>query len=404
MANELRKISEDELQEILKKHEEWRGSFGGIGEKADLRGADLRGADLRGAKLSYSDLSGADLTEANLNRADLSYANLAGADLSYAGLTGANFFGASFFEADLTGAKLSSSDLSGAQLLSTKLIGANLVLTKFNETLIERVDFTGAKLNLLSLQGVKFGSIKSWENASFKQVTVDQEVYNTIPYNLKEKYKDTLVVSNVIVDKEGVKASFEFPKHLRTACEQYLMYFGEFLKDLGTSADVTVRKKGQETLFSVIPEKQEKALEKIKDALSFYIGLTIVPEDEIHIEQTEDLRQQISLSRLKAEYHDLKKKIESNDAENAALQIAVNALQDNVKMSKEALSAVILLSFKSIEKQGKKEDSEKFLEDAIKLTKLRLPGVEIDLPKVVEQSRRLLHLDKKPSTRKKKVK
>ncbi|HAA8027502.1 TPA_asm: hypothetical protein GHM16_15525, partial [Listeria monocytogenes] len=68
----------------------------GYGERADLRGANLRHADLRRADLSganlrhadlrRADLSGANLRHADLRRADLSYANLSYADLSYANL------------------------------------------------------------------------------------------------------------------------------------------------------------------------------------------------------------------------------------------------------------------------------------------------------------------------------
>jgi len=70
-------------------------------EKADLRGAYLRGADLRGANLRGADLGGA-----NLYGADLGGANLYGADLRGAYLGGANLGGADLRGADLYGAYL----------------------------------------------------------------------------------------------------------------------------------------------------------------------------------------------------------------------------------------------------------------------------------------------------------
>lgn len=73
----MKKITQDELNNILKDHKKWLSvAYGGI--RADLRGADLSGADLSGANLS-----GADLSIANLRGADLSVANLRGADLNY---------------------------------------------------------------------------------------------------------------------------------------------------------------------------------------------------------------------------------------------------------------------------------------------------------------------------------
>ena len=57
------KISAKKLQEIIKSHGRWLRNEEG-GERANLRGANLRGADL-----SSANLSGADLSRANLRGA-----------------------------------------------------------------------------------------------------------------------------------------------------------------------------------------------------------------------------------------------------------------------------------------------------------------------------------------------
>lgn len=85
----MRKISEQELKDILDKHGKWLRNEEG-GEKADLSYTDLRSANLRSANLSYADLSSADLRSANLSWANLSWANLELADLSWANLSSAN--------------------------------------------------------------------------------------------------------------------------------------------------------------------------------------------------------------------------------------------------------------------------------------------------------------------------
>ena len=97
----MRNITEEELNEILRKHELWLNGKDG-GKRANLCGANLRRANLIGANLFIANLSGADLSEANLRGADLS-----GADLS-----GANLSGANLIEADLSEANLSGADLS----------------------------------------------------------------------------------------------------------------------------------------------------------------------------------------------------------------------------------------------------------------------------------------------------
>lgn len=98
-----------DIKLILEKHAKWiRGEDGG--ERADLRGANLRGANLRNADLYGANLRGADLCDANLRGAnlrdaDLYGANLCNADLCDADLCGADLYGADLCGADLCGAK-----------------------------------------------------------------------------------------------------------------------------------------------------------------------------------------------------------------------------------------------------------------------------------------------------------
>ena len=92
-------MDNEKLKEILERHRKWLNDEDG-GERANLRGANLRGVNLRGADLREADLRGADLREANLRGADLRGADLRGVNLRGADLRGANLRGA-----DLRGAK-----------------------------------------------------------------------------------------------------------------------------------------------------------------------------------------------------------------------------------------------------------------------------------------------------------
>lgn len=90
-------MDKEKLEKILEKHKLW--VFGEGGEKANLKGADLREANLRGADLCEANLLGADLRgsclrEANLRGANLRGANLRGADLYDVNFEGTNLEGA----------------------------------------------------------------------------------------------------------------------------------------------------------------------------------------------------------------------------------------------------------------------------------------------------------------------
>ena len=105
-------MKKNELDKIIKLHKKWLINKD-VGERADLRGADLRRADLRRANLrganltranlSGTDLSGANLNCANLSGADLTCTNLSGFDLNCTDLRGANLRGANLTRANLSG-------------------------------------------------------------------------------------------------------------------------------------------------------------------------------------------------------------------------------------------------------------------------------------------------------------
>ena len=62
----MKKITREELDQVLQHHKLWLDSDGANGKLADLQGADLQGANLQGANLH-----GAALQSTNLRSADL---------------------------------------------------------------------------------------------------------------------------------------------------------------------------------------------------------------------------------------------------------------------------------------------------------------------------------------------
>ena len=96
----MRKLTQEELNEIIRLHGMWVHSEEG-GVHANLCYVDLNGAVLNGADLRYANLSDATLIGADLNGADLRYANLSDADLRYANLIGADLTCADLHGADL---------------------------------------------------------------------------------------------------------------------------------------------------------------------------------------------------------------------------------------------------------------------------------------------------------------
>lgn len=118
----MKKITQEELKEILAAHKLWLESSRKRGKRAHLLRADLRRAKLEGA---------------NLQEANLRYANLQGADLR-----GANLFEADLYSADLRDANLQEAELRWARLVWTNMCGAIIPLSIRN-----CVSFYGTKFS-----------------------------------------------------------------------------------------------------------------------------------------------------------------------------------------------------------------------------------------------------------------
>ena len=121
-----RKVTPDELREVLNRHKQWIDTDEEEGERADLREADLQGANLQGADLREADLREAYLQEADLQGADLREAYLREAYLQGADLREADLREAYLREADLRRAYLQGANLRRAYLQGANLQGADL--------------------------------------------------------------------------------------------------------------------------------------------------------------------------------------------------------------------------------------------------------------------------------------
>jgi hypothetical protein len=151
----MRKITEQELKEILEKHLKWfKGEEGG--ERADLSNADLSYTNLENANLYKADLSNADLSNAVLSNANLRYANLSNAslykvDLSNADLSNANLFNVDLYKANLENANLFNVDLSNANLSNAVLSNADLRYANLSDASLYNANLYNVNLENVNL-------------------------------------------------------------------------------------------------------------------------------------------------------------------------------------------------------------------------------------------------------------
>ena len=127
----LRKMTQQEVDEMRKKHEAWLAGGEKEGEKADFSHADLRGLSLKNADLRFANLEGADLTAVRANYAKFDDCTADGACFAEARLTGASFAGASLWRASFEGATINFVSFAEADLTRANLVDAVTGGTKF---------------------------------------------------------------------------------------------------------------------------------------------------------------------------------------------------------------------------------------------------------------------------------
>lgn len=144
------------------------------------------------------------------------------------------------------------------------------------------------------------------------------------------------------VDSDSLIAYFDFPAAVRTPCEQYLLYFVEFLADIGVDAKADLRHEMGRVLFAVTPQTSGDALIRIKEALEVYLNLptaTIVGDvDAISDMRIQQLRANVShlqgqLMLAGAIVQAKDKSIESMEATILSLRktLAGNVMGDSLK-------------------------------------------------------------------------
>src|SRR6185312_253217 len=119
------------------------------------------------------------------------------------------------------------------------------------------------------------------------------------------------------MDKENLVTYFAFPDQIRIACKQYLVYFAQFLLDLGIEAETEIKEQVGKTLFKIVPADKNTALDKIKEALEIYLNAPGAPNSEFDIIQNADvsvMQWQANVMHLKAQLMLAKSGMQMKDA------------------------------------------------------------------------------------------
>ncbi len=307
----MKKISPEDLDQILLAHSLWLRSDGRKGRQADMSAADLSGtvlseknllmaklsrarlkgatlvlidlsqADLFRADLSDADLSGADLLLANFSQADLSGADLSVADLSGANLSQAKLTGASLPQADLSRANLSGADLSGADLSGSNLNRADLSHANLSQAHLRKVNFSNANLQEANLMQTSFSGA-DFTGINLKGVIIDTLTMAQLPTDIEKKYKNSFeIVELEKTERFSIVREMRLPAPYYQAGLAILNFFGMFLAQ-ECSGEIKIRTEFRNyTVRMVVDTPNARVRDQIGEIFEVY-GLIIqgklVPE------------------------------------------------------------------------------------------------------------------------------
>jgi hypothetical protein len=168
----------------------------------------------------------------------------------------------------------------------------------------------------------------------------------------------------------------DFPREVRTYCEQYLLYFIQFLQDLGIEAIPELRHEAGQVLFTVTPTNQQEALEKIWAALKVYLYLPSNPVSS-------SVSNEIAVKRLEYAVTGLQRELRLAEAELQAKNATIEAQQLTINVQKGLLSGEIVInSQREVTQKTTGEDREEIFNGVAALTILKKSGVEINLAKI----------------------
>jgi len=199
---------------------------------------------------------------------------------------------------------------------------------------------------------------------------------NEILYRAKQSLED----GSAFVTK------FEFPSEIRTICKQYLLYFAEFLRDLGIEVTNELYDNNDgATIFKVTPHSKDDALSKIADALKAYLSLE--SKSDLELTTVSTYSTDLAAQQLLFNVTSLKSQLGLINATKQAHEMTIQAQNIIIEAQKEKIFNFELL-LNDGSKSKKALSSKVVLWDFIEVGKFELYGIDVNLAILLRKLRR----------------
>lgn len=190
-------------------------------------------------------------------------------------------------------------------------------IKEYTEELLNQVLSDGWTITKDDISEVESGIIRL--EGCLSDIPHDLPINETLNKALDFIYEVNSKVLKVL-EPRAIAKKFDFPEEVRTACEQYLLYFAEFLKDVGIEATAMITEEAENVIFSVKPKNKEEALENINKLLGLYLQL---PSSSIVRSYQPTLEMSLPVQRLNAQILHLQSQLTLANAERQMLNATI---------------------------------------------------------------------------------
>lgn len=175
------------------------------------------------------------------------------------------------------------------------------------------------------------------------------------------------------LNTNAVIAYFKFPNEIKTACEQYLVYFAQFIADMGIFVDTELKYELNQTLFKITPKDKNESLEKIREALDIYLNAPSQESFQIQIASQLD----IAAKQWEANVYHLKSQLTLANSMIQLKDATIESLQLSNYQYKQTL-----------ELQKPKNETEEVVKGMVTIKKYDGKWFEINLPEIFRRLKR----------------
>lgn len=179
------------------------------------------------------------------------------------------------------------------------------------------------------------------------------------------------------LDSEAVLTYFQFPEEIKTVCKQYLIYFTQFIADMGIVVDTELKEELNHTLFKIIPKDKDESLDKIREALNIYLNAPSDKAFQLQLSTQSD----IAAKQWEANIYHLKSQLSLANSIIQAKESTIEMLQISNYQYRQMLES---------HTQKKESDKEDIIKGIVAVKKYEGKGFTIDFAEIFRRLKRIV--------------